>query len=143
MSRKYPPHGHSSVRIEDGILISEVTGPFNMELARSWTEAMYPLAEKLKLTGQAAAITVYRNSFLTQPDVLDYMKNAIRFAAQHQEFVAYALVVGADVEGHALADLIYRGVYEQYGTYRFFTDYEPAKVWVRATLNAHQRAGNA
>lgn len=142
MHPQYSIHGTSDVTIDGPLLISDVTGPFNLQLVIDWSQKLFPIAQQFKLGGAAAAITVFHRSCLTPPDALQFLRKSLQYAATRQNFKAFALVIDRSVEGAAIADVLYREPYGAFAHYALFTELEPAKQWARAHVEAANAASN-
>ena len=127
MSTQFSQHGKFSNRTEGQLLISEVVGPWNIELVSNWAKDSYPLAVSLAQNGPWIYILVIQGSLLCPPEAMAEMKRIATYAATNLKVIANLLVAADGTEGYLFMDSYYAKLYGEFSTYRSFTTLEEAK----------------
>lgn len=104
-------------------------------MVREWVAAMLPLSEQLRQYPKAGAIVTYHQSILTTAEAMDLMRQVMANAAANKNYVAYAFVADADVEGRSLAEKLFTPIFEGHCAYNFFYQFDEAKSWVENEIN--------
>jgi len=131
------PHGEYKLRLEGRVLISELVGPWNLELVNNWMKAAHPIVKTLASTGPHVHMTIVTGSLLCPPEALDRLAEVIVYTTAHMRCVGNPVVAAADVEGRALFELMYARIYEGSPPRGLFLDYESAMTWSLALLGDH------
>ena len=135
MQNSFRMHGSFSNRCEGSQLISEVEGPWNVELVSNWSRDCYTHASELSSSGQPWVwIGIIRGSMVCPPDALFLMRKVALHSAKHLGVVANAVVASPDVEGFFLMKLAYAKLYQDCGSYGQFDHLEVAQAWAAALL---------
>lgn len=136
MTRGFSQHGDFTARVEGRLIISEVTGPWNLELVRSWGRVVDPLARELSATGPHVGIAVLHGSVMCPPDAFALMREMIAYGIAHLGLVGNCLVADATVEGASLLEPMYANFYDPGTPHRFFSDLDECKAWASELLAA-------
>ena len=132
----FVPHGEFQIRTEGQVIISEIQGPWNVEMMRAWGQSFGPVAQALCAQGPVGSIGVYSYSLLTSPDSIALLGKLLRYGVAHYQVECTADVYDASVEGHTLAPLMFRKVYEGVVPSRSFVRVADAMLWVNSVLSA-------
>lgn len=136
----YEPHGSVTLTLEGRIALSRVTGPWNLELVKTWVKAVRPLERQLRsLQGHATLIVVER-SMLTTPDALALMRFTAEMSYTFFHLKACALVAGPDVEGSNFASAIFKPVFDGLSPFAIFDNEADARAWIDRVLNGEVAA---
>jgi hypothetical protein len=136
MSPAFRPHGDYAAWVEGRLVISEVTGPWNVELVRLWAAELHAKTAPLAATGPHAGIAIIHGSMLCPPDALELMAKAVRYPERHLRCVAHVVVADASVEGRELMRASYARMYPGAMPHRLFDDVAEARTWALARLAA-------
>ncbi len=135
MQNSFPMHGSYSNRCEGAQLISEVEGPWNIELVTNWSRDCYAHALELASLGKPWVwIGVIHGSMVCPPDALLLMRKVALHGAKHMGVVAHAIVASPEVEGLFLMKLPYAKLYQDCGLYGQFDHLEVAQAWAAELL---------
>ena len=132
----FVPHGQFSIRIQGQVVISEIHGPWNLEMMSAWGKSIGPIAQALSATGPVGSVGIYHHSLLTSPDSLVLLAKMLRFSVAHYRVVCTADVYDASVEGYMLGKRIFKSVYEGSVPNQSFTALPEAIIWVNQCLDA-------
>lgn len=139
MSTKFSQHGTFSNRTEGPLLISEVVGPWNIELVTNLAKDSYPMAVSLAQNGPWVYILLIEGSLLCPPEAMAEMKRINKYAATHLGVVANLLVADNATEGYLLMHSHYTKLYGEFSIYRSFTTLEEAKSFAEEVLRDPSR----
>ncbi|MES2319879.1 MAG: hypothetical protein V4631_20560 [Pseudomonadota bacterium] len=131
---KFQPHGAFKTRVEGRILVSDLHGPWNLELVDKWMKVAHPLVKELAATGPHVHITIVTGSLLCPPDALDRLAAVIVYTTAHMRCIANIVVAAADVEGRALFEPMYARIYEGSPPHALFLDVDSARAWALELL---------
>jgi hypothetical protein len=135
MQNSFRMHGSFSNRCEGALLISEVEGPWNIELVTNWSKDCYAHALDLSRSGQPWVwIGVIHGSMVCPPDALLLMKKAALHGAEHLGVIANAVVASSEVEGFFLMKSAYAKLYHDCGLYSQFDNLKEAQTWATGLL---------
>lgn len=132
----FRPHGEYKLRLEGRVLISELVGPWNLELVDNWMKAAHPMVKELAATGPHVHMTIVTGSLLCPPDALDRLAAVIVYTTAKMQCIGNPVVAAANVEGRALFEPMYARIYDGSPPRGLFLDYESAKAWSLALLAA-------
>jgi hypothetical protein len=121
----FRPHGKFETWIEGQFLLTEVTGPWNVELVDYWSHQALALARQFSKERPYVSITVVHESILCPPEALEKIALATQYANDHLTCLGHCVVAGSDVDGR---DLV-RFLYEKIRLEHIFEDLEEAKSW--------------
>ncbi len=126
---KFRPHGEYKLRLEGRVLVSEVVGPWNLELVDNWMKAAHPMVKELAATGPHVHMTIVTGSLLCPPDALDRLATVIVYTTAKMQCIGNPVVAAADVEGRSLFEPMYARIYNDSPPRGLFFDYASAKAW--------------
>ncbi len=147
-SKIFVPHGRFVAYVDDRLVISEVTGPWNRELIDAWAQALHPLAKAACADGPHVGIAVIHGSLLCPPDALEGLRKVVAYSVRHLDNIGHAIVADSGVEGRGLLAQTFAKIYDGLVPYRLFDDLPAAKQWGQDLLRecmdsrAMQRAQN-
>ena len=131
---RFSQHGTFSNRTEGQLLISEVEGPWNIELVSNWTKDSTPHALSLSQRGPWIFVVVIHGSMLCPLDALAEMRRIVQYAAGHLGVIANLLVADPSTEGYDFMNLQYAKIYSDLNYYQRFTGLEEAKSFAQGML---------
>ncbi len=126
---KFEPHGEYKLRLEGRVLVSELVGPWNLELVDNWMKAAHPMVKELAATGPHVHMTIVTGSLLCTPEALDRLAAVIVYTTARMQCVGNPVVAAANVEGRALFEPMYARIYDGSPPRGLFFDYASAKAW--------------
>jgi hypothetical protein len=129
MASSYAQHGDFTAQLEGRLIISEVNGPWNLELAMNWSKTLHPVAMELARGGPHVGIAVIRHSLMCPPDAFDYLRKAIIYSAQHLDCIGNCIVHAPDIDGASLIGAMYQPVYKNLTPHLFCDNLDQAKAW--------------
>lgn len=130
------PHGEYKLRLEGRVLVSELIGPWNLELVDIWMKAAHPFVKELADTGPHVHMTIVTGSLLCPPEALDRLAGVIVYTTNKMQCIGNPVVAAADVEGRALFEPMYARIYDGSPPRGLFLDYASAKAWSLELLAA-------
>ncbi|MFZ6648289.1 hypothetical protein ACO0LO_21385 [Undibacterium sp. TJN25] len=130
MSEVFTPHGRFSLHIDDRVIVSEVTGPWNLELVKDWAREVNPYAEQMQNGGPWGGIAIIHESMLCTPEAMTAIGAASSYAVAHYGCIAQLVVAARDVAGRGVVESAFHRLYEDVCACEFFDDYAAAKVWL-------------
>jgi hypothetical protein len=133
---KFIPHGEYKLRLEGRVLVSELVGPWNLELVNKWMKAAHPMVKALSATGPHVHMTIVTGSLLCPPEALDRLAEVIVYTTAKMQCIGNPVVAAADVEGRALFEPMYARIYDGSPPRGLFFDYESAMAWSLEILAA-------
>lgn len=133
---KFIPHGDFRLRLEGRVLISELVGPWNLELVNVWMKAAHPMVKELASTGPHVHMTIVSGSLLCPPEALDRLAEVIVYTTHKMQCIGNPVVAAADVEGRTLFEPMYARIYDGSPPRGLFFDYASAKAWSLELLAA-------
>ncbi|MES2322669.1 MAG: hypothetical protein V4633_10445 [Pseudomonadota bacterium] len=126
---KFWPHGEYQLRLEGRVLVSELVGPWNLELVDNWMKAAHPMVKELAATGPHVHMTIVTGSLLCTPESLDRLADVIIYTTAKMQCIGNPVVAAANVEGRALFEQMYARIYDGSPPRGLFLDYASAKAW--------------
>lgn len=137
MAPRFRAHGEFSTRVEGRLVISEVTGPWNIELVRACMAELHAKALPLAATGPHVGVGIVHGSILCPPDAFALLASAIGYAARRLNCIGNCIVAGPEVEGRALMQAQYAHIYAGLTPYCRFDELGSARLWALELLAAH------
>jgi hypothetical protein len=134
VSKAFKSHGRIAVRNVGQVFISEIDGPWNVELTQEWIRVLGPCLAALARNGPMAGMAVFRTSMLLTPESLELTRRAARESARLFSIVAMAHVADRSVEGRNLMQPLLERDAEGLWPMRLFETFEPAFEWVQSIL---------
>jgi len=133
----FAAHGHIDFSVEGNVIVSVVSGPFNLEAIQALAKARRAVAEQWTYAGRRGAIAVFNNSILMSPEALTAYEDGLRSHFSKPSLtVALAWVVGTEVEGRELMlkhfERIFAGVSIEW---KAFEDLESARTWIQEKVS--------
>ena len=125
----FEPHGEYKLRLEGRVLVSELLGPWNLELVDTWMKAAHPMVKELAATGPHVHMTIVTGSLLCTPAALDRLAAVIVYTTAKMQCIGNPVVAAANVEGRALFEQMYARIYDGSPPRGLFLDYASAKAW--------------
>ena len=135
MSTAFCQHGVFSNRTQGQLLISQVVGPWNLELVQAWSKDCYIHGLALSQRGPWVFIGIVVGSMVCPPEAFAEMKRGARYGVKHLHCCAHFLVAGPDVEGRYLMEGAYTSLYQDLGTYQLLDTLEEAEHAAQQHLN--------
>lgn len=132
----FRPHGDYKLRLEGRVLVSELVGPWNLELVNTWMKAAHPMVKELAATGPHVHMTIVTGSLLCPPEALDRLAEVIVYTTAKMQCIGNPVVAAANVEGRALFEPMYARIYDGSPPRGLFLDYETAMEWSLKLLAA-------
>jgi len=126
---KFLPHGEYQLRLEGRVLVSELVGPWNLELVDTWMKAAHPMVKELAATGPHVHLTIVTGSLLCTPESLDRLADVIVYTTAKMQCIGNPVVAAENVEGRALFEQMYARIYDGSPPRGLFLDYASAKAW--------------
>ncbi len=133
---KFEPHGEYKLRLEGRTLVSELVGPWNLELVDTWMKAAHPMVKELAATGPHVHMTIVTGSLLCTPAALERLAQVIVYTTAKMQCIGNPVVAAANVEGRALFEPMYAWIYDGSPPRGLFLDYDSAKAWSLELLAA-------
>jgi hypothetical protein len=142
----FRPHGEFLCWMEDGLLMWESRGPFNLEALQAFGRTRQAAFARWGLDDRPlAAVMRWVGSALMSPEAFAlYERSFEAFIASHHRYVAVAWVGGPEVEGLDLMRARYAPLFERHGlAFAVFADLDAAREWARPQLQAARKAASA
>lgn len=130
----FRPHGSYAGDLDDCLLRSEVTGPFNQQWMLAYRKAVHPLYTEASAKGPFAVLTLFHESMMVNMDALQTFSEIVAvFAKEFPQWKGVAFVADKSVEGRSTMDYLFSS--KCYGpagvAYRQFLDITEAEAWLR------------
>lgn len=136
MPQLFQAHGNFLLYRDGSILVTEVIGPWNVELIKAWAKAAIPYSLEMQAIGTWGAIAIITESMLCPPAALQALRKNVAFSVQHLGCVSHSIVATADVAGRGVIEPAFQRVYEGLCASDFFYDYESAKQWTHNLIQS-------
>ncbi|MCH8620731.1 hypothetical protein [Undibacterium sp. TS12] len=130
----FPPHGQFRLYLDGRILVTEVQGPWNVELVRRWAAEVRPYSLQLMPDGPWAGLALIKGSMLSTPEGMEVLAEITANGAQNLGCVANVVVAAADVAGRGVIESQFQRIYEGVCAYGFFYEIDEARRWLNALL---------
>ena len=138
----FPPHGQFNIYLDGRILVTEVHGPWNVELVRRWAAAVRPYSLQLMPGGPWAGLALIRGSMLSTPEGMEALADVTANGVQHFGCIANIVVAAADVAGRGVIETQFKRIYEGVCAYGFFYEMTEAREWLHALLASRDGGGD-
>lgn len=132
----FPAHGDFALRQDGRLLMSDLTGPWNLERVDRYRIEVAPHVARLAAKGPWAQIAVCHRSELAPQDALLALADSARLLAGQYHRVAIAYVLPPGVEGHGLMESVLTRLYGGFQTAACFDALAPACTWALAQVEA-------
>ncbi len=136
MPKIFESHGRMRVYTFGQVFVSEVEGPWNIELTQRWIRELGPHVLNLARNGATAGISVFSGSMLCTPESLELIGRASRETAKVVNIVAMAHVATPDVEARDLMQRYFETQARDLYEVRLFEEFGAARNWVEGALLA-------
>lgn len=132
------------IQVAGRLNVLEAKGPFNLELVLAGDVAQEQLDTVLNARGRWGTVLVLKGSALASPEAISEIARIVQRRVELGiRPVAFALVVGPEVEGGALMQSHYLSAYASAGIPgRAFADLEQAKLWVLQIIDGAEPAAD-
>lgn len=137
MAPLFPSHGKYSLYRDGQVLVTEVVGPWNLELVQEWARSAIPFSIEIQEDGPWAGIAIMSESMLATPDAMAALRKVVAASVEQFNCIAHIVVAAPGVAGKGVVEPAFEKVYEGLCLSGFFDDYVSAKQW--ATKEIHQR----
>lgn len=137
MAPLFPSHGKYSLYRDGQVLVTEVVGPWNLELVQEWARSAIPFSIEMQEEGPWAGIAIMSESMLATPDAMTALRKVVAASIEQFNCIAHIVVAAPGVAGKGVVEPAFEKVYEGLCLSGFFDDYESAKKW--AILEINQR----
>ena len=132
----FSAHGEFSLRQDDRLLMSELTGPWNIELVDRYRIEVAPFVERLATDGPWGQIVICHHSVLAPQDALKALSDSARVLAGRYDRVAVAYVLPPEVEGYGIMESVLTRLYTGFQSVACFETLAPAREWTLAQIKA-------
>jgi hypothetical protein len=136
MTGKFSQHGDFTTYVDGRLIISDVNGPWNLELVTNWCTVVHPLAMQMSQSGPSVGIAILHRSLMCPPDAFAQLRAAIIYGARHLGCIGNCIVYDPGIDGAALIDHLFKPVYKDLTPHLFCHDLDQAKAWGRQLLAA-------
>ena len=139
----FRPHGRFSCWMEDGLLVWQARGPFNLEALQAYGRTRQAAFERWQLDDKPiAAVMHWVGSALMSPDAFaQYARNFEAFIASRHLYAAVAWVAHGEVEGLDLMRSRFEPLFAQHGlAFGVFPDMDTARRWALPRLHQARQA---
>ena len=137
----FPPHGKFRIYREGRILVTEVQGPWNVELVRQWGAAVRPYSLQLMHGGPWAGLAIISGSMLSTPEGMEELARITANGAKTFACIANVVVAAPGVAGRGVVESAFQRIYEGVCAYAFFNEVDEARQWLRELLA--EQTGNS
>ena len=126
----FKPHGQLQIHRDCQILVSEIAGPWNIELLELMRNALTPYAAELRKNGRGGCITIITESMLSSPEAMIMLRKLVKSGVENFDFAGQAIIAEKNVIGRGLVEPIFYPAYKNQCPFQFFYDYDAAKFWL-------------
>lgn len=136
MRQLFKPHGKFLLYRDGNILVTDITGPWNIELIKSWAKAAIPYSLEMQTSGVWGAVAIMTESMLCPPDAMQALRRNVAYSVQNLGCISHCIVANTDVLGRGIVEPAFQRVYEGLCASNFFYDYESAKLWTQSQIQS-------
>ena len=129
MAPLFPSHGKYSLHRDGQVLVTEVVGPWNLELVQEWARSAIPFSIEMQEEGPWAGIAIMSESMLATPDAMAALRKVVAASVEQFNCIAHIVVAAPGVAGKGVVEGAFQKVYEGLCLSGFFDDYSSAKDW--------------
>ncbi len=129
-------HGTYQLRVRGRLILSEIVGPWNIEMLDDFASQFAPLAAQLGASGPIGSLGIHTGSLLTSPESNARLRKMVTHGKAHYQLRCCATVTAPDVEGFILARSMLEPIYAGVVPFRVFDRLEPAVQWMETVLRA-------
>ncbi len=129
MAPLFPSHGKYSLYRDGQVLVTEVVGPWNLELVQEWARSAIPFSIEMHEDGPWAGIAIMSESMLATPEAMDALRKVVAASVEQFNCIAHIVVASPGVAGKGIVEGAFKKVYEGLCLSGFFDDYASAKAW--------------
>lgn len=123
----FEEHGTFKVRVENGILLVDATGPFNKELVTKYRDALDDCYQTLRNTRWHQIITLYQTSLFT-PEAAIELTESLKYRKKIQ-LDRCAVVIKSEIK-NIVKDQMSRCYDTACVTHQYFDALEEAEEWI-------------
>ncbi len=127
MQAPFRIHGAYQTRVEGRLIITDVNGPWNLELVEAWAQQVHPLARALRDGGAHVGIAVISGSMLCPPDALARLRQVCEYGVRRQRCLAQMIVAAPEVEGRSLMAATFERMYDGLCPYLLLAELDLAR----------------
>lgn len=131
---EFPPHGEYQVCIEERLLVSRVTGPWNRELVELWAADALRSAQQLGDQGRWAMLAIVSQSMLSTADAVVALGKSIRQLLAQSHPLASVYVAAPGTEGRGMVNSGLERMHHGIVPVRFFDSEAQARAWLAERL---------
>lgn len=131
---EFAPHGECRVGIEGRLLVTRVSGPWNLELVEQWAAGVLPAARLLGAQGPWAALGIVSQSMLSTPEAVAVLGKSIRRVLAEGRPLASVYAIAPGVEGRGLMNGGLERMHHGMVPVRFFDTETDARAWLTEQL---------
>ena len=135
MAPLFPSHGKYSLYRDGQVLVTEMVGPWNLELVQEWARSAIPFSIEMQEEGPWAGIAIMAESMLATPDAMAALRKVVAASVEQFNCIAHIVVAAPGVAGKGVVEPAFEKVYEGLCLSGFFDDYESAKQWAIKEIN--------
>lgn len=135
MAPLFPSHGKYSIYRDGSILVTEVVGPWNIELVQEWAKAAIPFCIEMHQAGPWVAVAIASQSMLATPEAMAALRKIVQISVEQFDCRAHVVVASPEVDGRGVVEGAFEKAYEGLCASAFFDDYASAKTWALKLLN--------
>ena len=134
MVSEFAPHGECTVSIEDRLLLTRVSGPWNRELVELWAADALQGAQQLSVQGRWAMLVIVSQSMLSTADAVVALGKSIRQLLAQSHPIASVLVAVPGTEGRGMVNSGLERMHHGMTPVRFFDSETEARAWLAEQL---------
>lgn len=131
---EFAPHGEYQVCIEERLLVSRVTGPWNRELVELWAADALRGAQQLGDQGRWAMLAIVSQSMLSTADAVAALGKSVRQLITQSHPLASVYVAAPGTEGRGMVNSGLERMHRGSVPVRFFDSETEARAWLAELL---------
>lgn len=135
MAPLFPSHGQYSIYRDGAILVTEVVGPWNLELVDEWSKAAIPFCIEMQASGPWVAVAIASQSMLATPEAMVALRKIVGISVEQFGCRAHVVVADSAVDGRGVVEPVFEKAYAGLCASAFFDDYGSAKRWATNLLS--------
>ena len=134
MVSEFAAHGECTVSIEDRLLLTRVSGPWNRELVELWAADALQGARQLSVQGRWAMLVIVSQSMLSTADAVVALGKSIRQLLAQSHPIASVYVAVPGTEGRGMVNAGLERMHHGMTPVRFFDSETEARAWLAEQL---------